>query len=113
VKHRALPQQQLADPLTEEVRRTHAQAIDALQRDLNERAAVVIENVSLPNATDVTIAHKLGRAPRFIAVSVVRGAAAAGYINEIRGSTDRSKLIVLRATGFGATITADVRVGSE
>lgn len=110
MKHRALPQQQLADPLTEEVRRTHAQAIAALQGDANERATILLPNVVLPDATNVNIPHKLGRAPRFVTVSVPRGAAAAGYINEVRTGIDRTKVIVLRADDFGATVTVDLEV---
>jgi hypothetical protein len=52
----------------------------------------------------------------FVGVSVPSGAVAAGFINELRtrytaGSpVDRSKAVVLRASGYGATIRVDVTV---
>jgi hypothetical protein len=100
----------LPDASAEEVRRTHASAIEALQADANARAFVVVSDVRLPDATEVPVAHKLGRTPRIVKVSVPRGAVAAGYINEVRGGTDRTKVIVLRADDYGGTVTVDVEV---
>lgn len=94
--------------MSEEIRRAHAQAIDALQRDANERASVVIANVTLEDGVPKRVAHGLGRAPRIVVTSVPRGAVAAGYINEIRGGTDRAKLVTLQADSYGAEITIDV-----
>ena len=110
VKHRSLPAQQLAEPSVEEVRRAHAAAIAGLQKDANDRETITLANVALPDAASVTIAHRLGRAPRFVAISVPRGAVAAGYVNEIRTGVDRSKVIVLQADDYGATVTVDIEV---
>jgi hypothetical protein len=41
---------------------------------------------------------------------VPRGAVADGYLNEVRGGTDRTKVIVLRADDYGGTVTVDVEV---
>lgn len=107
MRHVDLPAQQHPDQKVEEIRIAHARAIGALQKDLNERASVVLTNVELPDATDVTLGHKLGRLPKFIAASCVRGASTGGAVIEI--SRD-PKIIVVRAIGFGATVRAEIEV---
>lgn len=99
----------LGDPIAEEVRRNHERCIRELQQ-APAAAAVLVEGVSLQSGVATSIPHTLGRAPRMITVSPVRGAAASGRIEETRNGVDRSKAIILTATGFGATITVDVEV---
>lgn len=108
---RQLTGKRLADPEVEQSRRETHEAIVELQRHANT-ATLVIANVELADGVATRIQHGLGRAPRIVKVSVPRGALAAGYINEIRGGTDRAKLITLQADDYGATVTVDVEVGS-
>lgn len=111
---RKLVDAQLDDPTAERVRRSTAEVIAELQ-DMMPKS-VVIPGVVLANAVETPITHKLGRAPRFVQTSVVSGAATPGVINEFRGKFSsgapitRSSIIVLRADGFGAPITVDVKV---
>lgn len=101
----------LSDPDAEKVRQEHAQVL----REITSHPVMqtkVIPDVSLPDATVVQVAHGLGRAPSIVKISTPRGAASAGYINELRDGTsgDRSKTIALKASGYGATITVDIEV---
>lgn len=100
----------LSDDLAETVRRTHERAINELQA-LPAASAQIISDVTLPDATVVQVPHGLGRRPRIVLVSPPRNATSAGRIDEIRdGNADRSKFVVLKATGFTATITVDLEV---
>lgn len=111
----------LEDPTAETIRRIHAQKIVELQQ-LAVLATTMIADVTLPNATPVTVAHRLGRAPKMVWVSPARGVGTAlgtptvGYVVELRGALatgapiDRTKVIVLEAGGFGATVLVDVAV---
>jgi hypothetical protein len=101
---------QLEDERAERARRSHASAIGELQAS-PLAGAKVIAGVELSDATTRVIAHKLGRAPRWVGVSVVRGASSAGVITETRGSPyDASQVLALTASGYGATITVDLLV---
>ena len=83
--------------------------IDELQRQPAVKARII--EVTLVNATATPIAHGLGRAPVMVIPSAPRGATSAGRIDEVRSdSTDRTKTVVLKATGYGATITLDLMV---
>ena len=93
----------LDDERAEQVRRSHAAAIKALQ-DATPR---VVSGVQLKNGIATTVAHSLGRAPRIVIVGVPRGAVSAGYITD-DAKKDRSSSVTLTATGYGATITVDV-----
>ncbi len=87
------------------------EAITMLQRDADDKASTILPSVALPDATRVTVAHKLGRVPRFVTTSIPRGAVTGGVINEVRDSaTDRTKFLILQADDFGATITVDIEV---
>lgn len=97
----------LEDEQTERVRLSHADAIRELQGLPVLGARVVTASLADGIATEVP--HGLGRAPRFIAQSIVRGATSTGRIVETRsGSSDRSKVVVLTASGWGATIELEV-----
>lgn len=95
----------LQDKDAERVRLSHAQAI----REIDARPRlVVIKNIPLPDSTRVPVPHRLGRAPSWIGPSAIRGAAAAGVIGEFRDGVDRTKLVEIAASGYGATITIDL-----
>jgi len=65
--------------------------------------------VTLVNAVELAIAHRLGR--RFVgyALSAPMGATSSGRIVEREPDIDRAT-IYLTATGYGATITVRIRV---
>jgi hypothetical protein len=101
---------QLADPAADRVR----QSVDQRIRELQGAPAVwmvVVPGVELEDGVETPIAHGLGRAPRWVRESAPRGAASSGRVEQIRGgSFDPSQYVVLKATGWGATITVDVAV---
>lgn len=100
----------LVDSDAERVRQDHHQAIVELQQ-LPAAALRPISDVALPDAVAVTVPHGLGRAPLWVGVSAVRGPVTSGRIEEVRGgANDRSRAVVLKASGFGATITVDLAV---
>ncbi len=73
--------------------------------------ARVIENVVLADGIVTPVAHKLGRTPVWVKESCVRGAVATGRIEEVRdGSHDRTRVVALKATGFGGPITIEMLV---
>jgi hypothetical protein len=93
---------------TERVRREHHDAIVELQ-SLPAAGMRVIEGVTLADGVTTPVAHGLGRLPVWICPSAPRNATSTGRIIEVRsGSYDRSKVVALQATGWGATITIDV-----
>lgn len=99
----------LDDQDIERVRQMQHNAIRELQRKAED--VEITEGVLLADGEETIVPHGLGRAPRFVTVSVPRGAAAAGYVNEVRSdSHDRTKYVVLQADDYGATITVDVEV---
>lgn len=98
----------LDDPDAERVRRSVEDAILELQ-GMPCASTVIVQDVSLPDATEVVVPHRLGRRPRIVLVSPPRSPSTSGRIEEIRtGSHDRTKVVVLKASGFGATVTVDV-----
>lgn len=73
--------------------------------------AVILPNVTLADGVATPIAHGLGRAPLYVRESCVRGAAAMGFVEEVRSSAFRREThVVLRASNFAATVTVDVLV---
>jgi hypothetical protein len=100
----------LSDPDAERVRREHHDKIVEIQQKPAIGMAV-IAGISLVDAVATPIAHGLGRVPIFVKASDPRGASATGRIEEIRdGSQNRQQVVVLKATGWGATIMIDVMV---
>lgn len=103
----------LKDETAEQVRRSHAEAISELQRAIQPK---IFRNVVLEPLVETPIQHGLGRAPQMIVTSPPRGAGTTGMIVEFDSTfssgigIDRTKIIVLRAQDFGATITVDVMV---
>jgi len=107
---RRLVQTRLADPALERVRQDHAAAIGELQ-GLPCVALRVVTDVELADGIETPVAHGLGRPALWVRESAPRNASTTGRVDEIRtGSADRRKFVVLKATGFGATITVDVAV---
>lgn len=100
----------LSDEDAERVRRSHEEKI----RELQTSPAIglrVIPDVRLPDSVATTIAHGLGRIPQWVRESCPRGATSSGRVEEVRdGSADRRHFVILKATGWGATITVDVAV---
>lgn len=94
----------------ERVRRSHAEAIVELQR-VPLVGAIILASIELEDGAETPIAHRLGRVPRFVTASLVRGAVTTGRIDDIRTTSyDRSRFLVLQANGYGATITVDLMV---
>lgn len=100
--------------------RTSAKDLERIRRNLVDvireeqaRRPKFIYDVELADGVNTPIAHKLGR-PAFVTPAPVRGASSSGRIEEVR-DTDvtriypRSQFVVLKATGWGATITVDVK----
>ena len=99
----------LPEPKTDRAVRDHARAIgDLAGKPAN--GMLVIGGVTLEDGVETPIVHKLGKAPSWVRESCVRGAVTTGRVEEVRTSTtySRSDYIVLKATGWGATITVDV-----
>ncbi len=99
----------LADPDAERARRVHEDCIRELQ-GLTCTNLRVIPNVTLASGVATPVAHGLGRPALWAQPSAPRGASSSGRIEEIRDGHDRAKYVVLKATGWGATVTVDVAV---
>lgn len=100
----------LDDPKLEEARRVLAAKIVELQ-GLPFSGAQVITGVQLSDGIDTPVAHKLGRAPVWAGVSCVRNASTVGMVQEVRSTShDPKQYVVLRADGYGATVTVSLAV---
>lgn len=100
----------LPDEDAERVRRNHEQRIAAQEA---RPEPVFVRDVVLVDKTPTTVSHKLGRIPRWVGISAVRGAATTGSIQDNTLSTagiDRTQSVVLKAIDWSATITVDLRV---
>jgi hypothetical protein len=100
----------LDDPTTERAVRELRERVDALA-DLRAASLRVIAGVELEDGVETPIAHGLGRPPVMAWWSFPRDPATVGMVEEVRSDDeDRSQVIVLKASGYGATITLDVAV---
>lgn len=100
----------LADPALEKVRFELTAAVNQLQTS-PFAAMRIIRDVSLADGIETPVAHGLGRPAIWVRESCPRGPTTAGMVEEVRtGSGDRSKFVMLRATGWGGTIVCDVAV---
>lgn len=100
----------LKDADAEKVNRDHTARITELQQ-LPCASLAVIANRELADGVETPITHNLGRAPLWVRESCVRGAVTTGRIEEVRpGKYDRTKVVILKATGWGATVTIDLAV---
>jgi hypothetical protein len=106
----AVLQSRLADPAAERLLRELLRQVE----DLRRRPATgltVLANVELEDGVETPIAHGLGRAPALAWWSLPRGPATVGMVEEVRSDAfNREDHLVLKASGFGATITLDVGV---
>lgn len=100
---------ELEDRDAELVRLEHERKLIELQK-LPASSLRIIRDVSLTDGVATPIAHGMGRTV-FVLVSPPRGASATGRMEEVRdGTQDRSKYVVLKATGWGATVLVDLAV---
>ena len=100
----------LDDRKVDRVARDHARRIDDLGK-LPASGMRVIAGVELADGVETPVAHGLGRRATYVRESCPQGAAATGRIEEVRtASYDADKFVVLKASGWGATITIDVQV---
>lgn len=91
------------------MRRSHEEAIRTLQT-VPAASLKVIGPIELADGVETHVAHGLGRAPAWVSPSAVRGPSTSGHIEELRAGVDRSRVIVLKASGYGATVTVEVAV---
>lgn len=100
----------LKEPDAENVRREHARRIVELQATPGAQLQVVT-GITLEDGVETPVAHQLGRPPQWVRESCVRGASTVGLVEEVRdGAFDPAKYVVLKASGFGATITCSLAV---
>lgn len=102
----------LDDPKVDEVARNHARRIDELNAH-PVMATKYIADVALADGVETPVAHGLGRSPTYVSESCVEGAVTSGHIERVRSpaaAVDASKYVVLKASGYGATITVTVQV---
>lgn len=97
---------------TKELEKIRRNLVDVLREEQARRPKYVYD-VELADGVNTPIAHRLGR-PAFVTPSPVRGASSTGRIEEVRDSDvtriyPRAQFVVLKATGWGATITVDVK----
>lgn len=104
IDERTTPQQM------EEIRRNIYDAIRELQLSPGARATI-IKDVTLEDGKETTVPHGLGRRVT-VWPTAIRGASTVGMIQEIRDLTGvrREDYVVLKASGYGATITVDLEV---
>lgn len=89
------------------------QNLAQIVRELQEAHPRTFYGVELADATETPLNHGMGQRVH-LAISPPRGATSTGRIEEVRnGAHDLSRTAILKATGWGATITVDVRVSRE
>lgn len=94
----------------ERIRRNIVEVLAEVRKLPFVTAKVAKADVTLPDGIPVAIAHGLGR-KAYVWTSPPRNAVSSGRIEEVRdGSHDPAKFVVLKATGWGASITVDVFV---
>jgi hypothetical protein len=99
-----------ADPELDRVLRELREEVDRLAA-LPAAGAVVVADVELADGKETPVPHGLGRPARWARESCVRGASSTGRVEEVRSDAyDRAQFVVLKATGWGATITCDLAV---
>lgn len=91
----------------ERVRRSHAGCILELQT-VPIVGGKLVRDVRFEDGVAVPIAHSLGRRATYH-LSPARSAVTAGaFLDSSSAVYDPEKFVVVRAEGFGATVTADV-----
>lgn len=102
----------LDDRKTDAAVKDHAARLDTLA-NLPAASMKFIPDVELRDGIETPVAHGLGRRAAYVSESCVSGAASSGWIEWVRTPTkpaDASKYVVLKASGYGATITVTVQV---
>lgn len=100
----------IEDQTISRVAQSLTRAVEELQQHRGV-ASVQKFDVELPAGEEVSVAHGLGfRA--FVQISPVRGASTSGRVEEVLDETryDHSRVVVLKAEGFGATVLVNVRM---
>lgn len=96
-----------ADQAVDRTRREYEQKLRELDRQ--SRKQTLLRDVELEDAKETPVAHGLGRRVS-VFLSPPRGATTSGRVEEVRSATlDPRRFVVLKATGWGATITVDVK----
>lgn len=72
--------------------------------------AVFVKDVTIADGAFVPVSHGLGRTPNIVIVSPPRNPTSTGRVVEVRDGFDRTKMVKLHASGWGATITVDVLI---
>lgn len=107
---RRLPQTHLPDPALESVRQDLTAIVSEIQQ-LPFASMRVVQGVVLDDGVETPVSHGLGRPPVWVRESAPRGPMTAGIVEEVRtGGIDRRKSVLLKASGWGASITVDVLV---
>lgn len=106
------------DAMTKRITTSLAQGIQELQ-GLPAMGMRVLRDVKLEDTINTFVSHGLGRRPLWVRESCVRGAVSTGIVRDLSdgalvglftGPVDRNRYVVLRADGYGATITVDILV---
>lgn len=101
----------LADQAAETVRQNVDQRVRELQ--LLPCVDARVFTLTMPNNVVVFLPHRLGREPLFVGPSAIRGAVAAGlmqdfgHLDPVGQPIDRTQVVPLRAFGYGGTVTVD------
>jgi hypothetical protein len=77
--------------------------------DRPDADCVIVENVQLVDGQAKLIAHGLDRAWRGWTICNLEGPSSTGRIEHVKGE-NKTKFLQLKATGWGATITINVKV---
>lgn len=101
----------LADPDAERIRRNQDERIGEIQ-SVPILQGRLFTDIELEDGVNTPIPHGLGRrAHVFISPAQFSSAATTGRIREVRSTVfDPTKYVVLRANGWGETITVDAWV---
>ncbi len=107
---------QLADAATERAMRDVRQSVAGVL-DLPAASMRFVRGVRLADGIATPVPHGLGRIPQFVSASCARAVDTAttltgGAVNEVVSDTanDRTRAVVLMATGYGAAIDVDLAV---
>lgn len=105
----------LPDEIAERVRRSHHEKIVELQATIGA-GLKIIPAISIADNITVPVQHGLGRAPKWVGISLPRNAAGGalpttGQVSEIRDTThDLASIVQVWAKGWGATVLVDLLV---
>lgn len=93
---------------------------DRVARNLDQRVrelgavriaqGILIEDVDLADATEVTVNHGLGRFAKWIVCRLLNPSTSGRIEEVVSGSIDRKNALALKASGYGATVTVDLWV---